>query len=187
MSLKRNLTDEKLIAGCLKNDRYSQEMLFRKYFPAMMSMCLRYTNDRERAKEIVNTGFLKVFTKIDTFSHKGSFEGWIRKLVYHSLSDYFKSNSRYLQFLVFEEQDRGSAKPEALHNFYAEDILKMVELLPPATEQVFRLYAIEGFTHVEIAKQIDISVGTSKWHLSAARKKLKELIQDNNNIQLYAG
>lgn len=187
MNLKRNITDEELIDGCLQNDRFSQEMLFRKYFPTMMKMCLRYTNDREKAMEIVNTGFLRVFTKIHTFSNKGSFEGWIRKLVYHSLSDYFKSNSKYMQFLVFEEYESSSSKPEALGNVYAEDIMNMVKQLPPASQQVFRLYAIEGYTHVEIAKMINISIGTSKWHLSAARKKLKELLQDNNNVRLYAG
>lgn len=183
---KRNFTDEELITGCLQNDRYSQELLFRKYFPTMMKMCLRYTNDREKAMEIVNTGFLRVFTKLGSYAHKGSFEGWIRKLIYHSLSDYFKSNSKYLQFLVFEDYEK-TAKPEALTNVYAEDIMKMVKLLPPATQQVFRLYAIEGFTHVEISKMVAISIGTSKWHLSAARKQLKELIQENNNFQLHAG
>ena len=187
MNRKRNLTDEELIAGCLKNDRYSQEMLFRKYFPQMMSMCMRYTRDREKAMEIVNTGFLRVFTKIGSYTHKGSFEGWIRKLVYHSISDYFKSNSRYLQFLVFEEHDRAEEKADALSKVYAEDILQMVKKLPPASQEVFRLYAIEGYTHVEIAKKVNISIGTSKWHLNAARKKLKELIQDSNNVRLYAG
>lgn len=188
MNADRKYTEEELIQGCLKNDRYCQELLFRTHFPTMMQMCLRYTNDREKAMEIVNTGFLRVFTKLHTYSFKGSFEGWIRKLVYHSLSDYFKQHSRYLQFLVFEDYDNKSVeKPTALANAYAEDILKMVDLLPPATQQVFKMYAIEGYTHVEIAKKIDISIGTSKWHLSAARKKLKELIQENNNFQLYAG
>ncbi|MEL6635298.1 MAG: RNA polymerase sigma factor [Bacteroidota bacterium] len=186
MSIPRKYTDEELIQGCLNNDRYSQEMLFRKYFPTMMQMCLRYTNDRDKAMEIVNNGFLRVYTKLHTYAFKGSFEGWIRKLVYHSLSDYFKQNSRYLQFLVFEDYE-SIQRPEALSRVYTEDIMKLVALLPPATQQVFRMYAIEGYTHVEIAKQIDISIGTSKWHLSAARKKLKELIQQSNNLPLYAG
>ena len=136
--------------------------------------------------EIVNNGFLRVFKKLDTFSFKGSLEGWIRKLVYHSISEYYKKNSKYLQFLVFEDRDRAVAE-RAMDNIYVEDILKMVDLLPPATQQVFRLYAIEGFTHPEISKKINISVGTSKWHLAAARKKLKHLISTSNNYRLYAG
>ena len=153
----------------------------------MMRMCMRYTDDREQAMEIVNSGFLRVFKKIDTFAFKGSLEGWIRKLVYHSLSEHFKKHSRYLQFLVFEERD-ATLREQPDDYLLAEDILKLVDALPPATRKVFRLYAIDGFTHVEIAKMIDISIGTSKWHLAAARKKLKHLIsQSNNNMRLYAG
>ncbi|MEO1625340.1 MAG: sigma-70 family RNA polymerase sigma factor, partial [Bacteroidota bacterium] len=141
---------------------------------------------REQAMEIVNSGFLRVFKKIHTFAFKGSLEGWIRKLVYHSLSEHFKKHSRYLQFLVFEERDQ-SLESNQMDNLYAEDILKLVDTLPPATQKVFRLYAIDGFTHVEIAKMIDISIGTSKWHLANARKKLKQLITQRNNMRLYVG
>jgi len=179
-------TDEDLVHGCVQNSRSFQEILYRKYFSKMMHMCLRYTDDRDKAMEIVNNGFLRVFKKIDTFSFKGSLEGWIRKLVYHSLSDYFKKNSKYLHFLVFEERD-AKVTESALDKIYAEDILKMVDTLPPATQKVFKLYAIEGFTHVEIAKKENISVGTSKWHLSEARKKLKKLIEQNNKLRFYAG
>ncbi|MEL6865629.1 MAG: sigma-70 family RNA polymerase sigma factor [Bacteroidota bacterium] len=182
----RNHPEKELVEGCIRNERYYQEQLYRKYFDAMMRMCMRYTDDREKAMEIVNNGFLRVFKKLDTFSFKGSLEGWIRKLVYHSLSEYFKKHARYLQFLVFEERDK-SVSDQALQNIYVEDILRIVDLLPPATQQVFKLYAIEGFSHVEIAKEVQISVGTSKWHLATARKKLKKLIQQYNNYRLYAG
>ena len=183
---KKKYSEKELVEGCVRNDRYFQELLYRRYFNTMIGMCMRYTNDRDTAMEIVNMGFLRVFKKLHTFAYKGSLEGWIRKLVYHALSEYYKKNDKYLQFLVFEERDR-SIKETALDNIYVEDILKMVDKLPPATQQVFKLYAIEGFSHVEIAKQVDISVGTSKWHLSAARKKLKELIENNNKYRLYAG
>ncbi len=186
MPRSRQYTEKELVAGCIRNDRFFQELLYRKYFNTMMHMCLRYTDDRDKAMEIVNNGFLRVFKKLDTFAFKGSLEGWIRKLVYHSLSDYFKKHSKYLQFLVLEERDEPQ-KEEALQQMYMEDILKMVDQLPPATRRVFRLYAIEGFTHVEIAKKNNISVGTSKWHLSNARKQLQHLIKKNNNYRLYAG
>lgn len=183
---RKDYSDEELVHGCVQNSRIYQEVLYRKYFATMMHMCLRYTDDRDKAMEIVNNGFLRVFKKINTFSFKGSLEGWVRKLVYHSLSDYFKKNSKYLHFLVFEERD-ARVEENALEKFYAEDILKMVDTLPPATQRVFRLYAIEGYTHVEIAKEIDISVGTSKWHLSEARKKLKALIKQSDQNRFYAG
>ena len=179
-------TEAELVAGCIKNDRRCQEILYRKYFQRMIYMCRRYTDDPDIAMEIVNNGFLRVFKKLDTFSFKGSLEGWIRRIVYHSLSDYFKKNSKYLQFLVFEERD-AVIEETALNNAYVEDILKMVDLLPPATQRIFKLYAIEGLTHPEISKKVNISIGTSKWHLSEARKKLQLLIKKNNNQRLYAG
>lgn len=173
-------SDRDLVEGCLKNDRFSQEMLYRKYFPAMMRMVQRYTQDRDAAMDILNMGFLRAFKKLDTFAFSGSLEGWIRKLVFHSLSDYFKKHSRQVHFLDLE--DRDSFQEEgALNNLYFEDVLKLVDMLPDATREVFYLYAIEGYTHVEIAKRVNISVGTSKWHLSNARKKLKQLIRTYYN------
>jgi len=180
-------TDEELVEGCLRNDRLSQELLYRRYFNSMMRMCMRYTRNREQSLEIVNSGFLRVFKKLDTFGFKGSLEGWIRKLVYHSLCDYFnKKENKPVHFLVFEDRDTPIPQ-EALKNLYAEDILNMVEELPPATKEVFVLYAIEGYTHVEIGEKLNISDGTSKWHLSNARQKLKEMIQQNFLNKNYAG
>jgi len=185
MFKKRKNNEREIVEGCVRNERKSQELLYREHFDTMMRMCMRYTNDRGKAMEIVNIGFLKVFQKIHTFQFKGSLEGWIRRLVFHCLSDYYRKNSKYLQFMVFEERDQSSLE-KAHSNLYAEDILKMVNTLPPATQEVFRLYAIEGFTHLEISKNVGISVGTSKWHLSNARKILKKLI-DQNNLRQYAG
>ncbi|MFK8006604.1 MAG: RNA polymerase sigma factor [Saprospiraceae bacterium] len=183
---KRQKYDEReVVEGCVRNERKAQELLYREHFDTMMRMCMRYTNDKDKAMEIVNIGFLKVFQKLHTFEFKGSLQGWIRRLVFHCLSDHYRKNSKYLQFMVFEERDQSSVE-KAHSNLYAEDILKMVDTLPPATQQVFRLYAIEGFTHVEISKNTGISVGTSKWHLSNARKILKKLI-DKNNLRQYAG
>ena len=185
MFKKRNYDEREVVEGCVRNERKAQEVLYREHFDTMMRMCMRYTNDRDKAMEIVNMGFLRVFQKLHTFEFKGSLQGWIRKLVFHSLSDYFRKNSKYIQFMVFEERDESTLE-KAHSNLYAEDILKMVDTLPPATQRVFRLYAIEGFSHIEISKNTGISVGTSKWHLSNARKILKKLI-DQNNLRQYAG
>jgi len=185
MLKKQKYTEQEIVEGCVRNERNFQEILYRKHIATMMQMCMRYTNDRDKAMEIVNSGFLRVFQKLHTFSFKGSLEGWIRKLIYHSISDYFRKESKYLQFLVFEERDK-SADEEAHSELFAEDILKIVDTLPPSTQRVFKMYAIDGYTHVEISKLLKISVGTSKWHLSNARKILKKLI-DQNNLRYYAG
>ena len=165
----QHIDDEKLVAGCAENNRYDQEMLYRKYFDRMLRMCLRYTKDETIALEIINNGFLRVFKKIDRFQGKGSLEGWIRKLVFHALADYFKKASQEIRFLDLEDWDTlPLANP--IDKLQYDDLVKLIEELPKATREVFYLYAIEGYTHPEIATLKGISVGTSKWHLSAARK-----------------
>ncbi len=178
-------TERELVEGCVRNDRYCQEYLYRQYFDSMMRMCMRYTQDKDLAMEIVNTGFLRVFKKLHTFQFKGSLEGWIRKLVFHSLSDHFKKKERKVFFLEMEDRD-APVSETALNKLYLEDILKLVDELPDATRDVFVLYAIDGYTHVEIGKMLGISEGTSKWHLSTARKKLKRLIGQFYNKKNYA-
>ena len=144
----------------------------------MIGMCLRYTQDKNLAMEIVNIGFLKVFKKLDTFKFEGSLEGWIRKIIYHSLADYFKKKSNKVHFLEIEKGDKPKEN-HILEGLYAEDILKSIDRLPDATRRVFILYAIEGYKHHEIAEELGISTGTSKWHLSEARKKLKVYLFDD--------
>ncbi len=142
---------------------------------------MRYTQDRNLAMEIVNTGFLRVFKKLDTFKFAGSLEGWIRKIVYHSLADHFKKKSSNIHFLEIEKGDKPKEN-YVLEGLYAEDILKSIDRLPAATRSVFILYAIEGYKHHEIATELGISTGTSKWHLSEARKKLKNFLFEDGII-----
>lgn len=172
---KKKYSEQELVDGCADNDRRAQEALYRLFFPEMLHMCRRYTRDEDTAIEIVNNGFLRVFKKIHTFAFKGSLEGWIRRLVYHSMADYYRDNARYLHFLVFEERD-DVVQERSHESFYEEDILRAVLKLPPVSQEVFRLYAIEGYSHAEIAQRLSISEGTSKWHLSTGRQKLRELL-----------
>ncbi len=185
MLFKKKYTDEELVTGCLANDRLWQERMYRRFFPTMMDMCMRRTNDRDEAMSIVNNGFLRVFKKIHLYTFKGSLEGWIRRLVWHSLADHFRGQSKSVHYLVFEERDE-TVRTTPINNLYFEDLVKLIDHLPSATQAVFRLYAIEGFSHKEIGEQLGISDGTSKWHLSAARKKLKELIY-KHELRNYAG
>jgi RNA polymerase sigma factor (sigma-70 family) len=186
MSEKKIYTEVELVEGCVLNKRIYQEALYRRYFDKMMQMCRRYTSDMEVAMTICNDGFLKVFKKIDTFAGKGSLEGWIRRIVYHAVSDHFRKDSKYLQFMVFEEFDKAS-KPEVIPGLYFDDIIKLLAKLPERSERVFRLYAIEGFTHREIGEALDMSENTSKWHMSNARKKLQQLLTDQSNDYVRKG
>ena len=152
----------------------------------MHAMVKRYTRDEDRALMIINDGFLRVFKKIQSYTYKGSFEGWVRKLVFHSISDHFRKESKYLKAVVFDMQDR-EVRGDVLPELFIEDLLKLVESLPNSTKEVFKLYAIEGYPHKEISIKLGISEGTSKWHLSEARKKLKKILIQNNFIYEHAG
>ncbi len=169
---------QKVIDGCVENKRKSQEKLYKHFFPTMERMIRRYTQDDDQVISILNDGFLRVFKKIHLYEHKGSFEGWIRRLVYHSLSDYFKRNAKDLKFLVFDDFKR--EKPvRADESLYYDDLIKLINKLPEKHMRVFQLYAIEGFLHREIGEQMSISENTSKWYLSEARKILQKSIAKN--------
>ena len=147
-------------------------------------MVRRYSDDEETILHILNTGFLKVFQKLDTFKFQGSLEGWVRRLIFHALSDFFKKDNRRLRFLDLEDRDRPS-QHTVVQDLYFDDLVAMVKTLPPATETVFRMYAIEGYNHPEIAERLGISVGTSKWHLSNARKQLQQKLANHENYRNY--
>ncbi|MBV6428770.1 MAG: hypothetical protein KIPDCIKN_03307 [Haliscomenobacter sp.] len=179
-------SEKELVEQCAKNKRQAQEALYRRFFPAMLRMCLRYSSDKDIALEILNAGFLRVFQKIHTFSFSGSLEGWIRRIIFHSISDYFRQHARQETILDWDGRD-APTRATALNELYFQDIMGLVDHLPAAEKEVFVLYAIEGFTHAEIGERLNMSPGTSKWHLSMARKQLKELIQHLYNNSNYAG
>ncbi len=165
---------------CKANDRRAQERLYRHYFPIMLSMCRRHTTDQETAFTIINDGMLKVFKNIASYSFEGSFEGWIRRIVYRALSDYFRKENKYLKFLVFEEKEK-NIQQNALAGLYYDDLLQITKSLPDKMSKVFHMYAIEGYNHREIAEELGMSDGTSKWYLSEARKELKKRLSLNRS------
>lgn len=137
-------------------------------------MVLRYTRDEDQIIDILNNGFLRVFKKIELYSGKGSFEGWIRKLIYHSISDYFRSNSKDLKFMIYEEEFKKEPEVEAKHSLYYQDLLELLDKLPEKHMKVFHLFAIEGYDHTEISKRLNINKNTCRWYLAEARKLLQK-------------
>ena len=184
MSYINHSADEQtlaLIQGCIEGKRSAQEAVYKMMYPKMMSMVKRYTNMYQYhiAEEIVNNGFLKVFQKIDSYKFQGSFEGWVRKIIYHSIFDYIRQNIKYMEKVVFVEKDEVVNKDLAAKMHY-DELMKLVQELPDTTRAVFNLYVMEGFTHKEIGDKIGISEGTSKWHLFEARRILKIKIENLN-------
>jgi len=167
-----------LIEGCKKEDRRSQEQLYRNYYRAMMNLCLRYTKNEQDALEALNTGFYKVYKNIHRFDgEKASLYTWIRTIIINSCLDSIKKTNKTLSGAgELEQAANVHVPPAAISRMSAHEILLLVRQLPPATQAVFNLYVMEGFNHAEIASIAGISEGTSKWHLSEARKKLQTMI-----------
>lgn len=179
---KKHYTDAELVEGCARNDRRAQEAFYRRFSPAMIRLCLRYTSDQETALAIVNQGFLRAFQKIHTYAFRGSLEGWVRRLVYCAMADHFRRSARYSHFLVLEDQeDLETLSPDA--PFDEAHLLKLIEALPENAQTVFRLYTIEGYSHAEIAEKLCISEGTSKWYLSIARQRLREWLAAEQRVR----
>lgn len=167
-----------MIEGCKQGNRAAQEKLYKYFYPKMMSMVKRYTNyyQYHLAEEILNNGFLKVFQKIDSYGYKGSFEGWVRRIIYHSIFDFVRVNVKYTEKIVLEDADI-SVERNVFHKMNYDNLMKMVQELPENTRVVFNMYVLEGFSHKEIGEQLKISEGTSKWHLHEGRKILKSKIE----------
>ena len=149
----------------------------------MMAMCMKYTKDQDKALLILNDGFLKVFQKIGTFRHEGSLEGWIRRLVYHTLADFYKKENSYIRFIQFDMPEHLEAKSSPTDNLQFQDLIGLLDKIPGRSAEVFRLFAIEGYAHEEISHMMNISVGTSKWHLSNAREKLRMILTHESHAR----
>ncbi len=167
---------EQLIQGCIRNERSAQEKLYRLFYPKMMALVKRYIDHDEQAEEVLNNGFLRAFQKVKQYTFQGSFEGWIRKIVFHAVADYVKQNARYSDQIILVEKDEMVHKDLA-DKLYYNQLLQLVQTLPDATRAVFNMYVMEGYSHKEISNILGISEGTSKWHLSEGRKNLKEKIE----------
>jgi RNA polymerase sigma-70 factor (ECF subfamily) len=147
----------------------------------MMAMCMKYTRDEDKAMLIMNDGFLKVFQKIGTFRSEGSFEGWIRRLIYHTLADFYKKEKNYIRFIQIEEAEQYQTPATQSDSLEFEELILLLDKIPYRSAEVFKLYAIEGFSHLEIGEKMQISEGTSKWHLSNAREKLRTILTSESH------
>ena len=186
------IDEHTLLQECLRENINAQKILYKKFFPKMIAVCLRYLKNKEDASEVLNNAFLKVFEKLKQYRSTGSLEGWIKRIVINTSLDFIRSNKSYREkFILMDEfssfgspDPAGQAEldfPEAEMLLDKEEIFKLVSELPPATRIVFNMYVIDEFSHKQIAQQLNISTGTSQWHLSNARKILKIKINDAVN------
>jgi RNA polymerase sigma-70 factor (ECF subfamily) len=189
MFLEHKYTIDELIKKCRANDRKAQELLYKQFASKMMGVCLRYATDRMEAEDMLQNGFIKVFQKIEDYRGDGSFEGWIRRIMAHSSIEYYRKYHKMVQ-LVDIEDAAGHAPVDAmaLSKLAASDLMALIGQLAPGYRIVFNLFAIEGFSHKEIAEMTGISEGASKSQLSRARSVLKEqVIKMEGKRYGYAG
>ena len=170
---------EELIRGCSRNERGAQEALYKQFYGRMMGVVRRYIDFPEQAEEVLNNGFLRAFQKIGQYNYKGSFEGWLRKIVFHAVADYVKQHAKYNNQIVLVEKDQ-LLKKDLADNLYYDQLLALIQSLPSSTRNVFNMYVLDGYPHKEIAEILGISEGTSKWHLSEGRRLLREKIEKLN-------
>jgi RNA polymerase sigma factor (sigma-70 family) len=172
--------EKKLIEKCIKGDRKSQLQLYEQLFSLLMGMAKRYYRNREDCKASVNAAFLKILDSLTNYNDSGSFEGYCRRIMTNNLIDEWRKQKNYRSIMTEEKAHTEDLEEEVFNEadrrFEEEEAREMLLELPEATRHVFNLFALEGFSHGEIAKSIGISEGTSRWHVNDARRILKNLI-----------
>jgi RNA polymerase sigma factor (sigma-70 family) len=163
-----------LISDCLKGSRKAQEQLYRQLYGFAMTIAMRYARDEQDAADIMSHAFVKMFRSLASFNTaKGSLHVWVKKILINEALDHIKQRSRFSSRELTEAEEP-AINNEVIEKTDAAEILQLIKQLPPATHAVFVLFAIDGYAHKEIAAQLKISEGTSKWHLSEARKLLQQ-------------
>ncbi len=174
-----------IIEGCLRNERRSQEELFKLFYGKMMAVCMRYTSDKDTAQEVLQEGFIKVFDKLDAFDFKGSFEGWIRRIVANTAIDHIRKSKKNPllsdndnDFVLGTENPMEEQEEFELSELKGDVAMSAIQQLSPSYRAVFNLYVLEDYTHREIGELLGISEGTSKSNLAKAKMNLQKILSE---------
>lgn len=177
---------DKIIEKCKKNDREAQKMLFDAYSPVLFGICLRYAKDKFEAEDTLQDGFVKILSKISDFNGSGSFEGWMKRIIINTaITNYHKNKKHNLNYDIDDIQEKNINNVEISNSDYTpEELLTVINTLPEGYKIVFNLYAIEGYKHKEIAKQLNIDINTSKSQYSRAKKLLRHKLEILSKIKI---
>ena len=178
------MTERELIEGCIREDRKCQRELFTRYAGKMLTVCRRYARHQMEAEDILQDAFIKVFDNIAKFQFKGSFEGWVRRVVVNTALKNYQKSSFQKERIGLEPYDDRPLEPTAISHLQEEELLKLINNLPDGYRVVFNLYVIEGYSHKEIADTLEIGESTSRSQLVKARKMLKDQILKLQTIAL---
>ena len=173
--------DSKLLQACIRKDRSAQYELYRLSYGFMMGICMRYAKDKDEAASLMNEGFLKMLTGLEKYKTDIPFELWIRRILINTSIDQYRKNKKLKEVIEYKDMSEQGAGTESVLNLAVlkmdiEQLHQFIARLPEVSKRVFNLYIIDGYSHTEIANLLNISVGTSKWHVSTSRQKLQEMI-----------
>lgn len=173
------MTEDQLINGCRKGERLAQKELYDKFSRKMMGVCLRYTTDRETARDLLQDGFIKIFTNIESFSGVGSFEGWMRRIFVNCALESLRKTD-ILRDAADLDNSAELIEPDAsvTDHLSAQELMAVIQKLPPGFRTVFNLFAIEGYSHKEIGEMLNITESTSRSQYTRARQLLQRTIKD---------
>lgn len=177
------LSEDIILSGCKRKDRQAQKALYQLYFGYALKICLRYAKDREEALELVNDGFMKVFTKFHLYKSEYAIKSWIGRVMINTAIDHYRSKIKKQQMEELINANVMEEKENILSGLHYKDMIALVQKLSAAYRTVFNLFVIDGYSHQEIAQRLSISEGTSKSNLFKARQQLKEMILTMDNLK----
>ncbi len=174
-----------IISGCLNGNRRDQELLYRRHSAKLYAVCLQYSGNDEEARDILQEGFIKIFANLNHYKFEGSFEGWMRRIMVNTALERYRGKYNLYRVDDIEALQEFGAEPDSedYAGLEASDLLEIIRELPPKYRMVFNLYAIEGYSHKEISKMVNISEGTSKSNLSRARIILQRRVSSYTGIK----
>jgi len=182
------MTEQELeltIDRCRKKDPLAQRGLYMHFYNYAMTICYRYTQNREEAEEILNDGFFKIFNKLDKYEAQGAFKYWLKKILVNTAIDHFRKHKNAPMVVELTPLEHPNVESEVVGSLEAAELLKLVQQLPNSYRLAFNLHAIEGYSHPEIAELLGISEGASKSNLAKARHRLKSLIAKNYGLRKH--
>jgi len=178
------MTEEVLLQGCIKNDASAQQELYQRYSPKMLSVCYRYAKTREDAEDMLQEGFIKVFSQITKFENRGSLEGWILRIMVHTCINHLKKNKKFNDNVDLAYAGNLVVREDYIPSIIqAKQIVETIRTLPVGYRTVLNLYAIEGYSHKEIGQLLDIEESTSRSQYTRAKNMLEEILVNKRIIQ----
>jgi len=172
------MTEKELVKGCAQEKRSFQELLYQQYYKKMFAVCMRYGKDRDQALDMLQEGFIKVYNNINSFNHSGSLEGWIRRIMVNSAINLIRKEKPTIDINNVYEDRNVITKETVLDKMSADEIMELIQKLPHGYKTVFNLFAIEGYSHKEIAEMLDIQESTSRTQFLKAKTALKKMLEE---------